>query len=305
MERKAIPIEVKDLDTSKRTAILAHASYNDIDRVKDIARPGMFNKSWGESKSDIALYFNHDDTQSPGRIDDVFEDTEHAYTKSWYGNHTLGNDTLLMIEEKVIKWVSFGYIPVKTKSIKVKEDSVRELLEVKHIETSPLTKMPAHPRSRVISVTKAAMPELKSLSQAEFSLLKQIAAMDMQSLQMLVQIAGESDETSDVYNWILWQISRRADVMTSIRSQLSYNAPELKQLKEHVTSMEAFVRNTKASDDCIKSILENIDESKQIISTYDTADTPLITEPTASSADNDSKALKMKRILLLNAKLTA
>lgn len=300
MERKFIPLQVKDLSKDSRTAILAHASFDDIDRVDDIARKGMFAKSWNENKSDISLYLNHDDTLSPGRVEDVYEDNQHAYTKAFFGTHTLGNDTLIMLDEKVIKNVSFGYIPVKTKAIKIKEKSVRELLEVKHIETSPLTKMPAHPRSKVVSVTKALIPECKSLSQGEFSILKQLASMDNESLRLMMQLAGEVDSTSDLYNWILWQISRRADMMTSIRSQLQYNAPEIKALKEHLITLETFCANTKASDDCIKSVLADIEETKQIISSYDTADTPLITEPAASSEGVDNK---MKQFLFITTQI--
>jgi hypothetical protein len=306
MERKALPLEVKDLDTSKRTAIIAHAAYDNIDRVNDVSRKGMFTKSWNESKSDISLYLNHDDTLAPGRVEDVFEDGDKAMTKAWFGTHTLGNDTLIMMDEKVIRFASFGYITEKSNPITIKGKSVRELKEVRHLETSVLTKLPANPKSGVVSVTKAMFPteEVKAMSTTEFSILKQIATMDQQALAALVQLSGDMETTSDLYNWILWQISRRADLMSNIRSELRYNAPELKALTQHVETMESFCRNTKASDECIKSVLVNIEEAKQIISSYDTADTRLINEPAASSGDNDSKAY-MKQLLLINARLTA
>lgn len=295
MERKAISLEVKDIDKDKRTAVIAHSTYNTIDRVKDIARRGMFTKSWEESKSDISLYLNHDDTLSPGRVEDVFEDNDHAYTKAFFGTHTLGNDTLIMLDEKVIKWASFGYMPVRTKSIQYKEEKARELLEVKHIETSPLTKMPAHPGSKIISVTKSFdTPEIKSLTQPEFSILKTIAAMDNETLRLFMQLANDVDETSDIYNWILWQISRRADMMTSIRSQLQYNAPEIKALKEHVDAMEKFVHNTKASDDCIKLIMQNLEEEKAIVEGFKE-------EPAETKTDLSKKLLMLKAKMSLGA----
>ena len=143
------------------------------------------------------------------------------------------------------------------------------------------------------------------MSQNEFAILKQIAMMDNETLRLMMQLSGDIDSTSDLYNWILWQISRRADMMSSIRSQLQYNAPEIKSMAEHITHMESFCRNTKASDECIKSVQSQIDEAKSIISSYDTADTSLITTPSASSAENDSNALMMKQLLLFKAKLTA
>lgn len=303
MERKSLPLEVKDIDKNSRTAVIAHAAYDNIDRANDISRKGMFTKSWNESKNDIALYLNHDDTKAPGRVEDVFDDSEKAYTKAWFGTHTLGNDTLIMLDEKVIKFASFGYFAEKSNPINIKGKSVRELKEVKHMETSVLTKIPANPKSGIVSVVKSLIPECKSLTTGEFSILKQIAMMDNEGLKVLMQLASDIDNNSDLYTWILWQISRRADMMDSIRSQLKYNAPEIKALHVHVADMEKFCANTKASDDCIKSVLQNIEETKQIISSYDTADTPLITEPAASS--EDKKAAFQKQLYLFKARLAA
>lgn len=295
MERKSIPIELKDLSKDSRTAVLAHASYDNIDRVEDISRKGMFTKSWNESKSDISLYLNHDDTLSPGRVDDVFEDDKHAYTKAYFGNHTLGNDTLIMLDEKVIKYVSFGYIVDKSNPLEMNGKKVRELKAVRHIETSPLTKMPANPKSKVISVTKSFDAEIKSLTQSEYSVLKQIAMMDNECLRLFMQVANEVDESSDLYNWILWQISRRADMMTSIRSQLAYNAPEVKAIKDHIEVMEKFCANTKASDECIKSVMANIEESKAI----------LVSMEEVKDHDGEQKTEFAKRLILLSTKASA
>lgn len=155
MERKSITFELKDLDKSKRTAIIAHAAYDNIDFTKDISRKGMFTKSWQESKSDISFYLNHNDEQAPGKVVDVYEDDKFAYTKAWLGTHTLGNDVLTMMDEGVIKKASFGYATVKSNRLKIKDQSIRELIEAKHFETSVLTKMPANMKAGVMSVTKA------------------------------------------------------------------------------------------------------------------------------------------------------
>jgi HK97 family phage prohead protease len=155
VERKDIVFELKDIDKRKRTAIIAHAAYNNIDRVQDISRKGMFTKSWNENKNNIAFYLNHNDEQAPGRVEDVFEDDEFAYTKAWLGTHTLGNDTLIMMDEGIIKKASFGYITEKSNQITVKDKKVRELKEVWHIETSVLTKMPANDMAGVVSVVKS------------------------------------------------------------------------------------------------------------------------------------------------------
>lgn len=208
MERKSINFELKDLDKSKRTAIIAHAVYDNIDRTEDISRKGMFTKSWAESKSDINFYLNHNDEQAPGKVVDVYEDEKAAYTKAWMGTHTLGNDVLTMMDEGIIKKASFGYITVNSTQIKKGDRKIRELKEVKHLETSVLTKMPANAKAGIISVTKAF------------------------------------------------------EGITAI---------ELKQFEDHLAAMIKFCRNTKASDECIKSILEECETVKNFISEYNTA----------------------------------
>lgn len=220
MERKSIDLELKDLDKSKRTAIIAHAVYDNIDLTRDIARKGMFNKSWAESGMDINLYLNHNDEQAPGKVTGTYEDDQKAYTKAWMGTHTLGNDVLTMMDEGIIKKASFGYIATKSNQIQVKSTKVRELKEVRHLETSLLTKIPANLKAGVISVTKA----FESMSTVE-----------------------------------------------------------VKQFYEHLDTLEKFCRNTKASDDCIRSMMQEAQNMKQFISEYNTAFTHK--EPDASVWD--------------------
>ena len=220
MERKSINFELKDLDRTKRTAIIAHAAYDNIDFTKDISRKGMFVKSWNESKADISFYLNHNDEQAPGKVIDVYEDDKFAYTKAWLGTHTLGNDVLTMMDEGVIKKASFGYATVKSNIINVKGQKIRELIEAKHFETSVLTKMPANMKAGVINVTKA--------------------------------FEGVTEK-------------------------------EIKEFYDHLTTLEKFCKNTKASDGCIKTILLEVENTKQFISEYNTAFTHK--EPGASVWD--------------------
>lgn len=220
VERKSINFELKDLDPKSRTAIIAHAAYDNIDQTKDISRKGMFNKSWQESKADISFYLNHNDEQAPGKVIDVYEDKDFAYTKVWLGTHTLGNDVLTMMDEGIIKKASFGYITINSSPINIKGQRIRELKEVRHIETSVLTKMPANLKAGVMSVTKA--------------------------------FEGVTDA-------------------------------EIKELYQHLSTLERFCKNTKASDGCIISILEEVENTKEFISQYNTAFT--LKEPAASVWD--------------------
>lgn len=242
MQYKPIKFEVKDISMGSREAVIAHAVYNNIDRTKDISRKGMFNKSWQEQKDSIAFYMNHDPYQAPGSVKDVFEDDQKAYTRVKLGTHTLGNDTLIMMDEGTAKWASFGYITVKSNPIEVKGQKVRELKEVVHLETSILTAWPANPQAGLVTLQKMF----------------------------------EQGETS------------------------------VEEIKAYIETVYNFCRNTKASDECIKSLLSQSENLKTVLSRYDTVDTQLATEPTTSVEEekqfNDNEVLM--RLKLLNLKLS-
>jgi len=224
IETKDIVFELKDMDKQKRTAVIAHAVYDNIDRGKDVSRKGMFNKSWQENKGDISFYLNHNDEQAPGKVVDVFEDNQRAYTKAWLGTHTLGNDTLIMMDEGIIKKSSFGYITEKSNPLSIKGQMVRELKEVAHIETSVLTKMPMNPLAEVVSVTKM------------------------------------------------------------------FDVNDVNELAVHIKTMERFCKNTKASDECIKNILFEIENIKAILLKYNTANTQKDDDPIEPVASGNNKA---------------
>lgn len=227
MEKKSLKFELKDLDKSQRTAIIAHAAYDNIDYTKDISRKGMFTKSWSENKEDINFYLNHNDEQAPGKVIDVYEDEGYAYTKVWLGTHILGNDVLTMMDEGVIKKASFGYFTIKSNPLNIKGMKVRELKEVKHIETSVLTKLPANSMAGIRSVVKSMGCDIEDF---------------------------------------------------------------FKELKGNISTMEYFCRNSNASDETIKSIEAELENTKQLISEYNTVNTQaedISLEPVASIEANE------------------
>ena len=155
MEQKTVNLELKDFDTNKRTAVIAHAVYNNIDRTDDISCKGMFDKTWQENKS-IDFLFNHDRKQVPGHVLRVFDDAEKAYTEVKFGNWTLGNDVMEMAFAGVLKGASFGYVAEKKEYTTIKGKKIRKLKEVFHSETSLLTVTPANPLAGIVSLTKDA-----------------------------------------------------------------------------------------------------------------------------------------------------
>lgn len=278
VETKAIGFELKDIDTSKRTAIIAHAVYNNIDRTGDISCKGMFEKTWRENKN-IDFLFNHDVEQVPGHVLRTFEDEEKAYTEVKFGNWTLGNDVLEMADSGVLKGASFGYIAQKKEYVSIHGKKIRKLKEVYHGETSLLTKTPANALAGIVSLQKS-FEEIKALSTSEQQALKNIVALDLSSLDELVRIAATTDTKSDLYSWVTYAISRRSDLMGDLRSQLKYNSAELKQWSDHAETLEKFCRNSKASDETIKKLLEEKESIEQLLTEYNTANTQ--NEPVAS-----------------------
>jgi len=154
MEKSAgIVLEVKDLDTSKRTAVIKHAVYNSIDKVGDISHKGMFTKSWSEGLP--KFYFNHNKEQKPGKTLRVSEDNEGAYTEVKFSNTTLGNDVMEMIVDGLVEGASYGYETIKKDYSEIKGKRIRNLREVKHPETSILNIEPAHDGAGVVSFIKS------------------------------------------------------------------------------------------------------------------------------------------------------
>lgn len=291
---KSVPLEFKDIDSSKRTGIIKHCVYNSIDRVGDISTKGMFTKSWQENKS-IDFLFNHNEDEIPGTAIKTYEDEEGAYTEVKFGNWKLGDDVMAMAEAGVIRGASFGYITEKKQMIEVKGRKVRKLTEVRHKETSLLTKMPAHPEAGLISLNKSM--ELKALSSDEQAMIKRCLTMDVECLRDMIDCIIPMPVDSDIYIWLLAQLERRSSLIQDMRMQIKYNSSEIQNMKSYMATLEKFSRETKASDRCIKLIDEEIEETKELLSNYDTATTQQATEPGASR--NDSF---YKQLLLLNAK---
>lgn len=249
MITKSIELSVKDIDMGKREAVIAHATYKTLDSDGDRSNRGMFDKSWKENFSLLRFFLNHKKDQAPGKAMQAWDDSEHAFTRVKLGTHTLGEDVLKMLDEGVIVAASFGFDPLKFKDIK---GAGKDFIEVKHFETSVLTHWGAHDKSGVVSVEKeAAIPRfnLKSLSQPEQELLMLVINNGMDSLQACIEVAAGLDTDSDLYTYVMYIISRQADQIAGLRSELRYGMKD--KLNEQVVKMEKFIRNTTASDDAI------------------------------------------------------
>jgi phage head maturation protease len=308
LEYKSVPLELSDLSIEHRTAVIAHATYDNIDLLDDISRAGMFTKSWNEHKADIGFLVNHDPKLTPGIVEDVFEDKAHGYTKVRFGKHTMGNDYLEMTDMGIIKDASFGFKAIKFNKLNIKGKKIRELKEVYHGETTLVHGMTAiNPESGVVLVKKAMDQislELKSLTSDEQSFLKKLVDGTQSNLETAINFARTMDQTSDLYTWIMYYITRQADGMSGVREQLKWNTKAVDGFKAHITKLESFCRNTKASDGCIENILQEAKALQQLVSSLDTANT-LDGEPDASDKndeDRDDMTNVLAQISLLTQK---
>lgn len=196
MEHKSVSFELKDFSPGQRTAVLAHAVYDVIDRGGDISRKGMFNKSWQEHKN-IDFLFNHEIKSVVGKVTRTFEDEERAYTEVKFGNWTLGNDALEMADSGVIRGVSFGYIAQKKNYLNIKGKKVRELKEVFHGETSILTDFPMNPLAQVVSVTKS-MEGFLAEFKAHIENMEKFVRNTKSSDQTIIKIIQDIEEAKSI-----------------------------------------------------------------------------------------------------------
>jgi HK97 family phage prohead protease len=290
----SIALEFKDLDSKTGTGIIKHSVYNSIDLADDISTKGMFAKSWIEAKAGklrqkIGLLFNHVTKDKIGYVTDVYDDNDGAYTEFKLLDSQRTRITELA-DADLLTGASFGYETVKKENVQVKTKRVRKLLEVKHYETSILDVQPCHPEAGLIILNKAFEGlEIKQLSQPEQDTLKSLLINDMANLSNLITLAASLDTTSDLYGWIMYNVSRRADTASSIMDQLRWNAQQINSMKAYVDKAESYCTKATASDDSIITLQNSLTEYKQIISDYDTAITHLANEPAAS--DDEIKAI--------------
>lgn len=272
MITKSIELNIKDIDMSKREAVIAHATYKSLDGDGDRSNRGMFDKSWKENFNLLRFFLNHKKDQAPGKVLKTWDDGDHAYTQVKLGTHTLGEDVLKMLDEQTIVAASFGFDPIKFKDIKGKG---KDFLEVKHYETSVLTHWGAHEQSGVVKVEKAASNfpslNLKHLSQPEQDLLTLLISNGMNSIQAAIDLAVQLDTESDLYTFIMWWISRTADGIGNLRAELRYGMKE--KVEAQISKMQKFIRNTTASDDAIALIQKSLSSL-----THKNSDTALSTD---------------------------
>jgi hypothetical protein len=296
-------LTLKDLDLGKREVVIAFATYGKLDREKERANKGMFTKSWNENFNDIRFFLNHKKELAPGRPLKFWETEDHAYMHAKLGTHTLGEDTLKMLDEEIIIASSYGFNPIKFTKMAA---GGYDYKEVQHMETSVLTHWGAHRENYVASVKKDFSPEiLKELTDTEVTFLRRLINNQQQGLMMTVDMSTQAAEGSDMWTYANELLAEQSRTIAYLKYRLQYGKKEVDDLRAAVKAMEKFVSSTKASDECIQRIEKELQYTKQLLSDIDTAvhsepDTSTH-EPSASKVDNGF----LKQLHYLNLKLKA
>lgn len=302
---KAAKAVMKDVDLEKREVVTGFATYGTRDRDKDRANQGMFTKSWQEFK-DVRVFENHDKTKAPGKIQKLWDDKEGAYAHVKMGRHTLGNDTLLQIQDEIITDSSYLFVPQKGKAF---ADGGYDYTEVFHKEVSFLTHWGSHPESKIKAVAKSAdeitlSPDvLKELTNDEVNYLKNFISAYNGNLQSLVTFGLGLNENSDLYVWVNEMISRVSDNISNFKYKIMWYGPKQKsendELMNRLAKLKSFCTNSTASDDCIQNVLKEAEQIEVLLSEQ--------TESTQSSRQstleqqkgaNDSNLLQLQLLNL-------
>lgn len=303
---KAAANSISDVDLGKRTATTRFATYNSLDRDKDRSFKGMFTKSWNEFQ-DTRVFLNHDKTLAPGKIygDDfrksLWEDDKHAYAKMWFGTHTLGDDTLKMMDEGIIKDSSFWFVPIKYAK---NAEGGYDLKEVFQKDVSVLTHWGAHPESKIVSVQKsfeqqkyfgtfdpgdlvtprpgmAHMPEHEGLKMTIYERV----SYEFYSVRL---------PDGSIHKWYRGdELIPAENAVISMPSDM-----DMKQLTERLTRLKSFCKNTTASDDTIKKVLKEAEGIEALLMMADTSDGTA--QPVKQSKSNDDELALLNLKLLLS-----
>lgn len=309
---KGTTFDTKDLDKSKRTAIIKFASYGTLDRDNDMSTKGMFTRSWNNAPQDIRFFLNHEKKQAPGRPEAFsdgrpafWEDESGAYARVKLGTHTLGEDVLKMMDEGIITNNSFGFDPIQSTQIK---DKGKMFKEVKLWEVSVLTHWGAHPDSTVMEVHKNKKGQKDYMGRFEkgddvmvrpgYEHDPSHAGVEMEIMECFgnYEPYGNSHFYSvelpdgSIHKWY------RGDelIPTLNDNDAQEESAEMAAMDVQIQLLEKFCKNTSASDATIikmQAELEEIKSARQLLN--NTAVTRKRNDPAASVNNEFAGALQL------------
>lgn len=203
-ERKAFPLEVKEVDESG--AFSGYLSvFGNVDSHRDVVMPGAFTKSLEEYESKGILppvLWQHDSSQPIGPFTKMKEDQHGLYVEGrlLINDIPKAREAHALVKNKVISGMSIGYGTVKDDFDSQKR--VRRLTELKLFEGSIVT-FPSNTAANVEDVKQRfftlrdGLPELKEFEKylRESGFSKSVAtAIASNGLGPLLQSESGGDE---------------------------------------------------------------------------------------------------------------
>jgi HK97 family phage prohead protease len=156
-QTKNIPTSasVKDIDGKKGIIVGYFADFDTWDSDNDLIPFGAFTKTIGErgpnsKQPRIKHLRNHFIYEPVGVLTSLKEEAKGLYYESQPGTHSIGQDTVKMIESGIITEHSFGFDVIRKEVINPDADwyqQKRKLLEIKMWEGSSLTAWGANERT--------------------------------------------------------------------------------------------------------------------------------------------------------------
>jgi len=121
----------KDLDVKQGIVTGYFAAFDMLDSDGDVIQKGAFTKTIRERGPEgtgrIKYLQDHDKYKAVGTLKELKEDSYGLYYEGKVGQHTVGRDFLLMVEDGIISEHSFGYRVIKEEKNQKGENVLKEL----------------------------------------------------------------------------------------------------------------------------------------------------------------------------------
>lgn len=182
MQIKSVPFECK-VNADHRTFEGHAAVFGNVDEGGDRIKKGAFKKTLQERfpKGQIKTLWLHRDPL--GMPTELREDDQGLFFRSTVSKTALGNDALELMHDGVVNQMSFGYDTVKSGMIMEDDEEIRELLELKLYEISPVL-FPMNEATAITAVKQ--LIEVAPLPDNVKALLSLAARMGIDSISKAV-----------------------------------------------------------------------------------------------------------------------
>lgn len=161
MQYKAFPAEFK-ADEEGRSFTGYAATFGNIDAGRDRVARGAFTKTIAERGNRVKVLWQHSRNNPIGVPKEMQEDDAGLLVAARVSDTTLGRDVMVLMKDGVVDQLSIGYDVIKDHWDR--EESVRNLLELRLFEFSPVT-FPMNELAMITDVKHMSIADLEYLAE--------------------------------------------------------------------------------------------------------------------------------------------